>query len=483
MSEVSDLYAVVDKSKKKKGEEFGALESEKSTKDVYAVVDKGKKIKGKTSIHPIPVYDITGGGHKLVQNPYIPRGKLLWICGLIAILVFIIAGIVALAVAFVLIAGLRSEISAVKKGLNYRCQQLYISNKVFLNNSESLILEISRDTSAWKNKIEEGLEHNLKALGVYYNLLNVSTARLLLVRDYLNSMITTTFLNLSLNLRQRQEQLVNRADMADQNCGMLVNSTARRLANDIRVQHVFSSCDSTKALELLYPSGTYNIGTSVSNFSLMDCSTNTTCNGISGQWRRVAYLDMNEPNMNCPGRLQAVVNPSSCRINVSGAKCSSVVFSSNNKPYSKICGRIHAYYHGEPDGLSLESTRRPESTTIDDIYVDGISLTYGMSSRNHIWTFSATVAQNNNQGEYCNSCDYSPPFVGPHYFCELVTASPNTCPTQELWNGGENCRDGEVFYRNLSMPASEDLEMRVCRDQLSTDEDILLSYVEIFVSV
>ena len=90
MNEVSDLYAVVDKSKKKKGEEFGALESEKSTKDVYAVVDKGKKMKGKTSIHPIPVYDSTGGGHKLVQNPYIPRAKLLWICGLIAILVLLL---------------------------------------------------------------------------------------------------------------------------------------------------------------------------------------------------------------------------------------------------------------------------------------------------------------------------------------------------------------------------------------------------------
>ena len=482
MSEVSDLYAVVDKSKKKKGEEFGASESEKSTKDVYAVVDKGKKIKGKTSIHPIPVYDTTGGGHKLVQNSYILRGKLLWICGLIAILVFIIAGIVALAVAFALIAGLRSEISAVKKGLNYRCQQLYISNKVFLKNSESQILEISRDTSAWKNEIQEGLEHNLKALEDYYNLLNVSTARLLLVRDYLNSKISTTFLNLSL-IRQRQEQLVDRADVVNQNCGMLVNSTARRLANDIRAQHVFSSCDSTKSLELPFPSGTYKIGTSVSNFSLTDCSTNMACNGISGQWRRVAYLDMNEPNMNCPGRLQAVVNPSSCRINVSEAKCSSVFFSSNNRRYSKVCGRIHAYYHGEPDGLGLESSPRPESAFIDDVYVDGISLTYGMSSRYHIWTFSATVDQNNNQENDCMSCHYSPPFVGPHYFCEFVTASPNTCPTQELWNGGESCRDGEVFYRNLSMPTSEDLEMRVCRDQLSTDEDILLSYVEIFVSV
>ena len=40
-----------------------------------------------------------------------------------------------------------------------------------------------------------------------------------------------------------------------------------------------------------FPSGTYRIGLSQDNYSLMNCSTSTalTCNGISGEWRRVAY--------------------------------------------------------------------------------------------------------------------------------------------------------------------------------------------------
>ena len=79
---------------------------------------------------------------------------------------------------------------------------------------------------------------------------------------------------------------------------------------------------------------------------------------------------------------------------------------------------------------------------------------------------------------YCN-------FISALYLvcCAYFFLHCNTCPTQELWNGVESCRDGEAFYRNLTTPTSEDLEMRFSRDQASTHEDIPLSYVEIFVSV
>ena len=85
--------------------------------------------------------------------------------------------------------------------------------------------------------------------------------------------------------------------------------------------------------------------------------------------------------------------------------------------------------HGEPDGLGLQSLPRPASTSIDDIYVDISSLTNGMSSTNHNMDFlSATVDQNNNPNnnleEDFMSCNYSPPFIGSHYFLEFVTASP-----------------------------------------------------------
>ena len=491
MNEVSSLYAEVDMSMKKRDKNASAPTSVKSTTDIYATVDEANKSKESTSIleedrmdNTISIMDeklaVTNIA-KQAQSTHCGKSVQWWMYGLIALAVIVIAGIVAVAVAFALIAGLRSEISAVKVGLNYRCQQLYISNKFFLNNSQNQISKIYDDTSSKIKEIVERIENFRDVLDNITILLNVSTDRLLYIHAYFNTKISENFFNLSFSIKNVQDQILNRANTADQNSGMLVNSTASKLANFIRYYHVFSSCDSINSFELPFPSGTYNIG-NISSSSLINCSFNTasTCAGISGQWRRVAYLDTNKENMSCPGSLLESRNPSSCRISGSQPQCSSVTFS-NNLPYSKVCGRIHAYYHGGPDGFAFFTTLRLGSRNIDGNYVDGVSLTYGMGPRKHIWSFSATVVQS--QQPCCVSCQNSPTFVKSHYFCELVAASPNACQSHELWNGGKNCKDGEVFYRNLNMLTSEDLEIRVCRDQSSADEDILLSYVEIFVSV
>ena len=496
MDEVSGLYAVVDMSMKKERKFVSVAASKTSAQDIYATVDKASKSKNKASIFDEDREDNSiainenlaftdthdAGRHKLKEagNKTL-CGKLVqwWIYGLIALSIFAIAVcFIALAVAFALIAGLRSEISAVKNGLNYRCHRLYINNEIFLNNSENQIMKISEDTSSKTKEIVEGIENCQNILDYYIILLNASTDRLLFIHAYLNNKIDEVFFNLSFSIRNVQDQVFNRVDMVDQNSGMLVNSTASKLANIIRSHHVFSSCNSIKFFDFPFLSGAYNIGTSASNSSLMNCSvyTASSCNGISGQWRRVVYIDTSKENMKCPGTLQALANPSSCRISGSQPRCSSVTFSSNNLPYSKVCGRIHAYYHGDPDGFAIFTTLRRASRNIDGNYMDGVSLTYGMGPRKHIWSFSATV------GQSCSSCQNSPSFVESHYFCEFVTANPNTCPTYELWNGGNSCNDGDTFYRNLNISTSEDLEMRVCRDQDSNDEDILLSYVELFVS-
>ena len=39
----------------------------------------------------------------------------------------------------------------------------------------------------------------------------------------------------------------------------------------------------------------------------------------------------------------------------------------------------------------------------------------------------------------------------------------------------------ETFYRKQSDSSTDNIEMRVCRDQGRIDEDILISFVEIFV--
>ena len=76
--------------------------------------------------------------------------------------------------------------------------------------------------------------------------------------------------------------------------------------------------------------------------SLMNCRTSTalTCNGVSGQWRRVAYLDTSQINIECPRSLKATTNSPLCRIFGSSSTCSSLIFSSGGLPYSSLWHNI-----------------------------------------------------------------------------------------------------------------------------------------------
>ncbi len=60
--------------------------------------------------------------------------------------------------------------------------------------------------------------------------------------------------------------------------------------------------------------------------------------------------------------------------------------------------------------------------SIDDVYVEGVSLTYGHLPRQHIWTF---VNETQSDSSVCPctrpNLPYTgvvPPFIGQDYFCE-----------------------------------------------------------------
>ncbi len=59
--------------------------------------------------------------------------------------------------------------------------------------------------------------------------------------------------------------------------------------------------------------------------------------------------------------------------------CSGFTFSplNLNLSYSHICGTVEGSYFGLPDGFAGSGR---SSTTIDDNYVDGVSLTYDNTS-------------------------------------------------------------------------------------------------------
>ena len=132
----------------------------------------------------------------------------------------------------------------------------------------------------------------------------------------------------------------------------------------------------------------------------------TTCSAP-----QVAGVNMTVANTQCPSGLELITSPKRlCRRRNSGVGCSSVTF-------------------------DLHPFRLNQRLTIDGLYVDGVSLTYGSTPRQHIWTFAAaydeTPASTSNKCHCTNSKAHVaftgviPPFIGDDYFCETGSRVTN----------------------------------------------------------
>lgn len=104
---------------------------------------------------------------------------------------------------------------------------------------------------------------------------------------------------------------------------------------------------------------------------------------------RVANVDLTDLNQNCSDEFNTVNGPSRyCRRTQQNHGCNSQNFPTWRIPFSRVCGRATGLQIGGTDGFFDQNPNRP----IDDVYVDGVSLTYryGTDARNHIWTFVAS---------------------------------------------------------------------------------------------
>ena len=94
---------------------------------------------------------------------------------------------------------------------------------------------------------------------------------------------------------------------------------------------------------------------------------------------------------------------------------SSVIFPTHGISYSKVCGLVYGFNKATSDGFERYSFC--PGCTIDDPYVDGVSITHG-SPRQHIWSLAA--------GHLTNHCPCSgaspniiPSYVGEEFFCDV----------------------------------------------------------------
>ena len=223
---------------------------------------------------------------------------------------------------------------------------------------------------------------------------------------------------------------------------------------------------------------------------------------------RVGYLDMANSSHRCPSGFQQYSSgPRRCGLHIGrqvsynrydydAAGCSKITYPTYGTQYRRVCGRITGYQKGTTDAFYNHYAR---NSTINSEYVDGVSVTHG-SKKDHIWTFAA--ANDGLRSDQwrcpCSTCGRNftgrvPSYVGNDYFCDsgtLLFPDPGqTYTANPMWDGSgcaatSTCCSFNTppwFCKRLPQPTTDDIEVRVCRDQLGSDEDIQIRLIEIYI--
>ena len=243
--------------------------------------------------------------------------------------------------------------------------------------------------------------------------------------------------------------------------------------------------NSCKEIKTKWPhsiSGYYHIGGKKGPVYVY-CHMEELCSS-GGGWTRIAYLDMSDSAEDCPSGFRPYQSGGvrACgRESSNSGSCQSVKFPSNGIKYSQVCGRVVGCQYASPDGL--DTTYGTGHDDINSHYVDGISLTRG-SPRKHVWTFIAGS----------DSVSNTQSFVGEDYFTESGTI-PNLDWVGRLWTNnplwdGRKCASYQQacktpgllwFNKTLSSITTDYIEMRVCGDESTSNEDVPANYYEIYV--
>ena len=233
----------------------------------------------------------------------------------------------------------------------------------------------------------------------------------------------------------------------------------------------------------------------------LDNPSTCPCGG-PGLWRRIAHLDMSDPDQQCPSNWRLITTPVRACGRTSSA-CDSAVFPSNGASYSRVCGRINAFQQGSTSAFDQHANGN--NIGLDGPYVEGVSVTHGAAgSRQHIWTFATALyeASTSYDPSYVCACTdtnsnwphQTPSFIENNYFCDTGNPGPGSSLTEvyqddPLWDG-EGCGPRSTccqfnnppwFCTTLPQPTTDDIELRICCDQHIGDEDVLIHLVDIYI--
>ena len=131
-------------------------------------------------------------------------------------------------------------------------------------------------------------------------------------------------------------------------------------------------------------SGLYWINTT-SGLYQMNCDMERECGGHKGGWTTIVKFDTSEgdfypsgwTNITAPGASPKVV----CRSGNDAGGCYSTIFTTYNITFNRICGQVKGYQRRTND--AFWSTQF-DTKSINDHYVDGLSITLGNSTCGHM---------------------------------------------------------------------------------------------------
>ena len=255
----------------------------------------------------------------------------------------------------------------------------------------------------------------------------------------------------------------------------------------------FSSCQDILTKFPDTPSGYYSLKNSKRK---VYCDMERVHCGSKG-WTRVAHVDMSSDKKSCPGNWTLINNPIRTCGSIPEAGCASAVFSTHGISYSQVCGRVRGYQKGIPEAFGPFTN--DQSLVHAGVVLDGVLISHGDKTKSHIWAYvtgqQRIVTYADSRYCPCASNMFNgiiPTFLRNDYYCDSGSDNrplENVSYTDPLWEGKNCpptnfcCSDSGMpwFCKTLPEPTADDIEVRNCHNSPSSNEDTLISLIELYV--